>query len=139
MAVDRLYQEVIMRHAGNPIGLGGLEGDGVITEKRNPLCGDTVRLRHDHDHILGAEARGCALCMASTSIMAQSVGKHVVAIIVPTHDWLEGLMAKSPKVNLAELFGDDRDALAVVKDVRARMQCVSLPWLLAKEVFDHER
>lgn len=139
MSVDRLYQEVIMRHAGKPVSLGGLEGDGVIIEKRNPLCGDTVRLRHDHDHILGAEARGCALCMASTSILAQSVDHHGVAVVAPTHEWLELLMSMAREAGSGKTFGDDRDALAVVKDVRARIQCVTLPWLLAKEVFDHER
>lgn len=137
MGVDRLYQEVIMRHAGQPNNLQGLDGSGMVVEKRNPLCGDTVRLRHEHGNLLGLEARGCALCMASASILAQSVDRQGVEVVGPTQQWLEDLASTSASGEV--VFGDDRDALAVVKDVRARVQCVALPWLLAREVFDHDR
>jgi NifU-like protein involved in Fe-S cluster formation len=75
--MDDLYQKEILRLAAEAHGAGRLSGpDGTATVD-NPFCGDrvTIDLKLDGGRItgIGFEAKACALCQASASVIGHSV------------------------------------------------------------------
>ena len=75
-----LYQAVILDHNNNPRNFGKLTSANRHAEGVNPLCGDQVNVFFSLDDAwvkeVGFEGRGCAICMASASIMTETV-KHL--------------------------------------------------------------
>ena len=71
-----LYQEVILDHGKNPRNFGQPEGANCEAHGHNPVCGDmlTVYLTIDGDDVIrdaAFEGRGCAISMASASMMTE--------------------------------------------------------------------
>ncbi len=70
-----LYQEVILDHGRSPRNMREPEGANHHAHGHNPLCGDdvTVHLKLDGDIVadVGFEGQGCAISMASTSLMTE--------------------------------------------------------------------
>ena len=77
MAAWDMYQEVLLQHYRNPKNFGPLEPFDLHGEESNPLCGDHIelRLRLDPAHTriegVGFTGDGCAISMASTSMLTQ--------------------------------------------------------------------
>jgi nitrogen fixation NifU-like protein len=73
----QLYQEVILDHSRSPRNFRLPAGANHSAEGHNPLCGDrqTVALELDGDVIrdIGFEGSGCAISMASASMMTEAV------------------------------------------------------------------
>ncbi len=127
-----LYQEVILDHHKHPRNFGRLTGANRHAEGFNPLCGDrvTVYALVDGEVIrdLSFEGSGCAICMASASVMTDELAGKVVddaeRLFVRFHDLVTGESAKQPDV---EALGK----LAVFMGVRefpVRVKCATLPW-----------
>lgn len=127
-----LYQEVILDHHKHPRNFGRLANANRKAEGFNPLCGDrvTVYARVEGDAIrdLSFEGSGCAICMASASVMTDELaGKSVddaETLFVQFHDLVTGESAKTPDV-------DALGKLAVFMGVRefpVRVKCATLPW-----------
>jgi len=76
MAYD-MYQEVILQHYRSPKNFGPLEHADRTGEESNPLCGDHITLRLKVDPAsqkierVGFEGDGCAISMASTSMLTE--------------------------------------------------------------------
>ncbi len=74
-----IYRDELLRHAKNPEGAAVIAPDDPdAVRKVNPACGDEVRLRLTKDaegRILRVEhqTRGCAVCIASASMLAHEV------------------------------------------------------------------
>lgn len=73
-----LYQKVILDHYKQPRNFGELSGDCIVAERDNPVCGDDVKvmLLVDQAGRVGEikfTARGCALSIASASMMTELV------------------------------------------------------------------
>ncbi len=131
-----LYQSVILDHSRQPRNQGRPEGTTHEARGCNPLCGDqvTVYLALEGEQLVAAgfEGKGCALCLASASLMTESLQA------VP-HDKLALLMkdltticsnAEGQVVNNP----DDIAALLPLGGVRkypVRLKCVTLPWQTA--------
>ena len=77
-----LYQDVIVDHSKHPRNFRAL-GAGRQSEGHNPLCGDrlTVYVQVDNGVIrdVSFEGLGCAIAMASASLMTESVKGKTVA------------------------------------------------------------
>ena len=78
MELKELYQEIILDHAKNPRNKGKCEGYNHDAKAHNPLCGDKVHiyLKLDKDKNisdLSFEGEGCAISLASASILTDSV------------------------------------------------------------------
>ena len=71
---DELYQDAIMAHARAPHHAGTLPAADVRATVDNPLCGDrvTIELNLADGRItdVAHTVRGCALCQASASMLA---------------------------------------------------------------------
>lgn len=125
-----LYQEIILDHSRRPRNAGTLDDATGHAQGNNPLCGDrvTVYVRLDGDRIADArfDARGCAISVASASMMTELVRGKTVAeaeeIFRRFHEQLTGRNVPAPD-------GDDElSALMGVRDFPTRIKCATLPW-----------
>ena len=74
---DRLYQQSILAAAEAAVGKGRLETADASATVDNPLCGDRVTVdiamaSGERIAQLGHVVRGCLLCEASASLLAQT-------------------------------------------------------------------
>ena len=132
-----LYQAVILDHNNNPRNYGKLTSANRHAEGVNPLCGDQVNVffRLGDDALVeevGFEGRGCAICMASASIMTETV-KHLSVVhadqYVTAFCSLTG--GEGSKV-MGEFDLSTLKVLAGVKAYPARIKCATLAWHTAR-------
>ena len=131
-----LYQEVILDHGKNPRNFRQPEDANCEARGNNPLCGDqlTVYLKVDEGRLIrdaAFEGRGCAISMASASMMTQIVcGKtvsQVQSLFDKFHKLCTGEMEEFPQ----DGFTDDMEKLRVMSGVRRfpmRVKCATLSW-----------
>ena len=78
MNLKELYQDIILEHGKSPRNFGKCSGYNHNAKGHNPLCGDQVHvyLKLDKESMveeLTFEGSGCAISIASTSIMTELV------------------------------------------------------------------
>ena len=78
MDLKQLYQDIILEHGKSPRNLGKCEGYNHDAKGYNPLCGDKVHVYLKVDNkkkvdSLSFEGEGCAISLASASIMTELV------------------------------------------------------------------
>ncbi len=127
-----LYQEVILDHAKNPRNYGVPEGhDHALAHGNNPLCGDRLTLYVSiADGVVrnaAFEGHGCAISMASASLMTEAVKGKPEAEVRELFRRFHDLMT----VEDADADADALDKLAVfsgVREVPVRVNCATLAW-----------
>jgi nitrogen fixation protein NifU and related proteins len=130
MDLKDLYREVILDHNRQPRNFGRLVPADAAADGHNPLCGDrlhlTVRLADDRLSELAFDGSGCAISVASASLMSEAVrGKsraEIEALYRDVHALLTGQSA-DPSPALGKLL-----ALGGVREFPARVKCASLCW-----------
>jgi nitrogen fixation protein NifU and related proteins len=131
MDLKELYREVILDHNRHPRNFGRLDPADASADGHNPLCGDrlTVTLRMAPGDVLEDlkfEGNGCAISVASASMMSEAVrGKSradVAELFGHVHAALTDAEA-APDPALGKLA-----ALTGVRDFPARVKCASLCW-----------
>jgi len=96
--MSELYREIILEHYKNPHNYGSLEKPDASIIDTNPLCGDTITLEIncDENETLSDVAfisRGCALSVASASILSDSVkGKNIKDIEMMNYNDMQDLL-----------------------------------------------
>jgi nitrogen fixation NifU-like protein len=127
--LEALYRDVILDHNKRPRNRRVLEA-GCKAEGSNPLCGDrlTVYLRIDDGTIEDAafQGFGCAIAMASSSLMTECVKGKTLAEAEALFDrFLQMITApvEAPVDSLGEL-----SAFAGVRQFPVRVKCATLPW-----------
>ena len=134
--VRELYQEVILDHGKNPRNFRQLEDANCEAQGNNPLCGDrlTVYLKVDEDRLIcdaAFEGRGCAISMASASMMTQIVSGKTVSQVQYLFDKFHKLCTGEIEEFPQDEFADDVDKLRVMSGVRQfpmRVKCATLSW-----------
>lgn len=132
-ALPSLYQGIILEHNARPRNRGRLAGFTHEGSSHNALCGDTivVRLRIDGASIVEAafEGDGCALCLASASLLTLVVQGRPRADALARADALDALVSRGSSSSPEDwpLLGE-LVALGGVRDVPARRRCATLPW-----------
>ena len=100
MNLKELYQEIILDHGKNPRNLRKSENFNKDAKGHNPLCGDHVHvfLKIDENkkvEDISFEGHGCAISMASASIMTDLVrGKEEFEVKEILNDFLEMIKDK---------------------------------------------
>jgi nitrogen fixation NifU-like protein len=130
MDLKDLYREVILDHNRSPRLFGRLEPADASADGHNPLCGDrlhiTVRLEGDRVSDLRFDGKGCAISVASASLMCEAVKGRKRADIAhlfgEIHQVLTHHDAPVPD-DLGTLA-----ALAGVREFPVRVKCASLCW-----------
>jgi nitrogen fixation NifU-like protein len=125
-----LYQEIILEHSRKPKNAGVLEYPTAEAQGNNPLCGDriTVYVKLDGDRIEDArfDARGCAISVASASMMTESLKGKTLDEAEEAFGRFNTQMTGKEAPELAE--DDELSALMGVRDFPTRIKCATLPW-----------
>ena len=136
MDLKDLYQEIILDHGKNPRNLGKFDNYNKDAKGNNPLCGDNVhvylRLNENKKvEDIAFEGHGCAISMASASIMTDMVrGKEEKEVKEIVTDFLRMIKEKdSLETNI--LKDDEKTklmSLSGVKQYPMRVKCATLSW-----------
>ena len=136
MNLKELYQEIILEHGKNPRNLGKTEDFNKDAKGHNPLCGDKVHIYlklNENKKIedISFEGQGCAISMASASIMTDLVkGKEEFEVKEIVSDFLDMIKDKDELSNNI-LKEDDKTklmCLSGVKQYPMRVKCATLSW-----------
>jgi nitrogen fixation NifU-like protein len=136
-----LYQEIILDHGRNPRNARLVERPSCTAKGNNPLCGDrvTVTARIDAAGVIediAAEGKGCAISIASASLMTEALKGMPVAAARRLFEAVQGLCTGTADVSAAKALvpaalGEEIDRLAAlsgVKNFPVRVKCATLPW-----------
>ena len=136
MNLKELYQEIILDHGKNPRNLRRAENFNKEATGYNPLCGDKVHIYlklNENKKVEEAsfEGSGCAISMASASIMTELVkGKEVNDVKELIKDFLEMIKEKNAlkSNNLSEDEKTKLMSLSGVQQYPMRVKCATLSW-----------
>ena len=136
MNLKELYQEIILDHGKNPRNLRKTENFNKDAKGHNPLCGDKVHIflkLNENKKIedISFEGSGCAISMASASIMTDLVRdkeeKEAKDLI---KDFLD-MIKEKPELVTKSLSDDEKTklmSLSGVKQYPMRVKCATLAW-----------
>ncbi len=136
MNLKELYQEIILDHGKNPRNLRKAENFNKDAKGHNPLCGDKVHIflkLNENKKIqdISFEGSGCAISMASASIMTELLnGKNEKQINEIVKDFLEMIKNKENLDN-NDLKDDEKTKLMCLSGVKKypmRVKCATLAW-----------
>lgn len=129
--LKELYQDLIIDHGCSPRNFGKLEPADFTHEGFNPLCGDkmTVYLRQSEGKIQEAkfEGCGCAISMASASLMTEALKDKTQAEIEALFDDFHALVTNGISLHNNIQLGK-LSALAGVSEFPMRVKCATLAW-----------
>ncbi len=126
-----LYHELILDHGKRPRNLRAIEHPDRHAEGFNPLCGDRVRVYVAlHDGVIedmSFTGVGCAICMASASIMTEELRGKPLTAAMSIFDWFRARV--TGEAANGESAGRERlRALFGVSRFPMRVKCATLPW-----------
>ncbi len=147
MNLKELYQEIILDHGKNPRNLRKTENFNKDAKGHNPLCGDKVHvyLKLDEEkkvQDISFEGQGCAISMASASIMTDLVrGKEEKDVKEIVKDFLEMIKEKDQLNNkiLEENEKTKLMCLSGVKKYPMRVKCATLSWHTLTSAIDNSQ
>ncbi len=128
-----LYQEVILDHNRRPRNFGSLPAANRTARGHNPLCGDKVTLFVEVEggrvKDIAFQGSGCAISMASASLMTEAIKGQPVAAAEALFAGFHRLVTSRPgePVEVPESLGK-LAAFAGVRDYPVRVKCATLPW-----------
>jgi len=141
-SLDELHREILMEHYRFPRGKDPIDNPDLAGEGKNISCGDEVdvQVRLDGETVknIGVHCAGCAIAIASGSMMAELVeGKSLIEV------------KKIAAAVRAVLTGEEPDEKIDVGDLRAlegirkypvRVRCALLAWTALIEAIEtHDR
>ena len=136
MDLKELYQDIILEHGKSPRNFGKCEKHTHEAKGHNPLCGDQVHVYlklNDKKNVenLTFEGSGCAISIASTSIMTELVkGKNLKTAKKIIIDFLD-MIKNTQEITSNDLDEDQKIkimSLSGVKQYPMRVKCATLAW-----------
>ena len=147
MDLKELYQDIILEHGKSPRNFGKCSGYNHNAKGHNPLCGDQVHvyLKLDKESMveeLTFEGSGCAISIASTSIMTEQVkGKSADAAKKIVDEFLN--MIKTGSEIQTKYLDEDQKikimSLSGVKQYPMRVKCATLSWHTLVSAMDKKK
>jgi len=130
MDLKELYRDVILDHNKRPRNFGRLDPADAEAQGHNPLCGDrlsvTVRLDGDRVTDVAFDGKGCAISVASASLMSEAVKGHTRGEIASLFETVHATLTQhdyQPSIDIGKLA-----ALSGVREFPVRVKCASLCW-----------
>lgn len=127
-----LYQSVILDHNKRPRNFAEPPGANRTAEGFNPLCGDQLKvyLKVEGDEVadVGFQGSGCAISVASASLMTESVKGKKIEEVEQLFEDFRRMVTSEPHT---ETPGGQLGKLAVFGGVREfpmRVKCATLAW-----------
>jgi nitrogen fixation NifU-like protein len=142
MALDDLYQEIILDHYRSPRNRSPeLEPHDVHVHHSNPLCGDELdlRLRVADDKVAGLayDGDGCSISMASASAMSEAVIGRTLADADDLAEVFRLMMHGEGLKREDDLL--DGVAFQGVAKFPVRVKCALLGWMALKDAISTYR
>ena len=136
MDLKQLYQDIILEHGKSPRNLGRCEGYNHEAKGYNPLCGDKVHvyLRLDNEKkvkSLTFEGEGCAISLASASIMTELVKGRTFDEAKDIMKNFLDMIKNNSEIKSIYLNDDEKTklmSLSGVKKFPMRVKCATLSW-----------
>jgi nitrogen fixation protein NifU and related proteins len=129
MSLRDLYQEIILDHGKTPRNVGQLPEATHRHAGHNPLCGDQLLLfvTTQNDQVIDArfEGKGCAISVASASLMIDAIKGKTLAQIEKLFQDFHHLVTTGQSVtcDLGKLM-----AFGGVAEFPIRVKCATLAW-----------
>jgi nitrogen fixation NifU-like protein len=127
-----LYQDYILDHCGKPRNRKKPIHSNYQAEGMNPLCGDSLKiyLQIENEVIcdIGFEGSGCAISLASASMMTESLKGKTLVEAKAIHEKFVHLLTEESS---ASSDTESLAALAVFSSLKhypVRIRCATLPW-----------
>jgi nitrogen fixation protein NifU and related proteins len=131
MDLKDLYRDVIVDHNRQPRNFREIPDADRRADGFNPLCGDklTVYVKLDGDRIadVSFNGSGCAISIASASLLTESVKGRTIAEAEGLFSQMHRLLTRDDvDIDLSSL--GKLGALSGVREFPARVKCASLCW-----------
>jgi len=136
MELKQLYQDIILEHGKSPRNYGKCKKYTHEAKGHNPLCGDKVQVYLNLNsekkvEELMFEGSGCAISIASTSIMTELIkGKNLEDAKKIILDFLE-MIKSTAQITSNDLNEEQKNkimSLSGVKQYPMRVKCATLAW-----------
>ena len=139
--LDDLYQDLLLDHKRRPRNYGRLQCAHRLATGYNPLCGDKVSLQlAQREGVVGDiafEGEGCAICIASASLMTEAVKGRPVAEAKRLSAAMHDLLTRTdPPQEEQEAALGKLSALQGVRRFPSRIKCAMLAWRALDECLD---
>ena len=129
-AENDLYQELVMEHKRAPRNFGHLPHPSHQARGTNPQCGDdlTVELVIQNHQVqdIRFSGQGCAICMASASMMSEAVKGHGVDDALQLQQHFRAVLTGQSEPDAAYL--GKLISLNGVRRYPSRIKCALLGW-----------
>lgn len=128
--LQQLYRDTVLDHSRHPRNFGRLADADSTAEGHNPLCGDKitvyVKLGDTGIEDIAFEGVGCAIALASASIMTEQIdhktpeeARHDIEHVMHQFDRSIAVPKDAP---------GDMAALGGVRAYPSRIKCATLAW-----------
>jgi len=136
MDLKELYQDIILEHGKSPRNFGKCSNHSHEAKGHNPLCGDQVQVylklnEENNVEKLTFEGSGCAISIASTSIMTELVKGKSFDVAKNIVDEFLDMIKNGTEIKTKELTDDQKTkimSLSGVKKYPMRVKCATLSW-----------
>jgi nitrogen fixation NifU-like protein len=127
-----LYQSVILDHNKRPRNFGEPAGANRSAEGVNPLCGDqlTVYLTIEGDEVAeaGFEGSGCAISVASASLMTEGIKGQKIDTVERLFDGFRDMVTTNPRTEIPVKQLGKLSVFGGVREFPMRVKCATLAW-----------
>ena len=136
-----LYKQTLLEHYRRPLNKldRNLDDADIVRRGSNPRCGDEIEIGlYLQGRVLRAikfRGRGCSVCIASTSMMTDSVSGQDAETARDMCNHMRRWFTQSEGNNLAAP-PSDLQALSAVRAYPARRRCVMLAWDALADALD---
>lgn len=127
-----MYQEVILEHSRTPRHYDVLQPPCNHAKGNNPLCGDRIEIYVQEEQQklsrLSFQGQGCAICMASASLMVQALHQQPTELF---HTLFKQFQHEITKPLHEPIVPGSLGKLQVILGVREfpmRVKCATLAW-----------
>ena len=147
MDLKELYQNIILEHGKSPRNLGKCEGYNHDAKGYNPLCGDKVHVYLKLDNkkkveSLTFEGEGCAISLASASIMTELVNGKSFDETKDIMSAFLNMIKNTSEIKSNHLDEDQKTklmSLSGVKQFPMRVKCATLSWHTLVSAMNEEK
>ena len=147
MDLKELYQDIILEHGKSPRNFGKCDKHSHEAKGHNPLCGYQVQvyLRLNEKKTVEQvtfEGSGCAISIASTSIMTELVKGKNFNVAKNIIDEFLNMIKNGTEIKTKDLTEDQKTkimSLSGVKQYPMRVKCATLSWHTLISAFDGKK
>lgn len=134
-SLRELYSQMIIDHGRSPRNFQTMDDHSSMKVGHNPLCGDklVLFLKMDGDKVVDVsfQGEGCAIFMASTSMMTDAIKGLTVAEVMAKFDHFHHMVTEGLSDEDEATLGK-LSVLSGVSEFPVRVKCASLAWQTLK-------